>query len=192
MPDLLEHPDDTKIRLTLAGQWRQGLKVYRSELATMVRHQPGVKAGLDGQLAAWREVQRRWPPPDGARPLESIAELEKIRSRWGRVYNAAEERFAEIGETEELANEIVWVYHNIDNKNADPLQCPSRGAWTMLKKARRERDWFYNQMYKPIIATVEKRKTAQEQEQYRPSKAEKLAVGELAQMIEEAVEASAA
>ena len=59
-------------------------------------------------------------------------------------------RFDSIGETDDHAAEVIWVYNNLDKKEVDAGDCPSRGAWSLLGEAKKNRPWFYDKMYRPI------------------------------------------
>src|SRR5262245_20795455 len=133
--------------------------------------------------AAWDAVHDRWPPPPDAQPLLSLREYVKDKKEATKrraqpnlppLSGAAIERFDEIGETDDLTGDTVWVYHHATNPSVDPRTCPSRGAWSLLEYARQDPDKFYRQYLKPAMAEITKRKNAESYE-YTPSKAEKMA-----------------
>ena len=100
------------------------------------------------------------------------------------------ERFDEIGETDDYEAEVNWVYHNRTNESVEACDCPSRGAWGLLEEARKNPEWFLEKVFRPLAQQMSKQKQAAAEEAYKPSKAEKMAVAELDEMIKEAVEAS--
>jgi hypothetical protein len=211
IPDyqLREHPSETTKRLKKQGEWRAADKLLRK--VKQAYHRRFKKSGgglnterrLELSKAAWDAVHDRWPPPADAKPLESLLEYlqstqvagQKVTGKPARtdlpgLSLAAERRFDAIGETDDLTSEVLWVYHNLGNSKVDPLECPSRGAWSLLAHARTDPKAFYRIHVRQAIADQQRRKSDATDHEYKPSKAEKLAVAEIEAMIMEAVAAS--
>jgi hypothetical protein len=201
---LREHPNETMKRLRQCGEWREAEKVLRK--VKQAYHRGFKKAGgvlntqrrLELSKAGWDAVHERWPPPPGTKPLESLLgyiETTKIAGKavpkdLPTVSAAAERRFNSIGETDDLTGEVLWVYNNLGNANVDPMDAPSRGAWSLLAHARSDRKAFYRVHVRQASADQNRRKTDVGENDYKPSKAEKLAIAEIDAMIQEAVEQS--
>ena len=62
----------------------------------------------------------------------------------------------------------------------------------MMRHARKDKGWFYQNMYRPVAQQLSRQKSAAGDTEYKASKQEKLAVKELEAMIQEAVAASQA
>ena len=86
--------------------------------------------------SAWREAEEAFPPLakpelDGdAMTPEEVKEL------------LAKPEF----ETVDLADDVLWVYGAMDNKQARAKDAPTRGVWSMLKWARNQRDRFFEHL----------------------------------------------
>jgi hypothetical protein len=202
---LPEHPEATQRRLRESGDWTEAEDLFKD---VRQRHynryrrdrkngyQLTIEERVEANKAAWDEVYKKWPPPAEAAPLNSLAHYldNTHRIRKGkylpRLSQADEERFDQIGEPDDLTGEALWVYANIEKNDIDPQTCPSRGAWSMLKHARRDKGWFYEKIWRPVAQQLSKQKAAANDGEYKASKAEKLAVAELDSMIQEAVSAS--
>ncbi len=148
---------------------------------------------LEANKRAWDAVFEKYPPAPDAVPLESLADYlaenrraRKIKKLVG-LTEAEEARFEQIGDTDDLASEVTWVYHNLANDSVEAATCPSRGAWEMLDYARKNKGWFFEKMHRPLAQQISKQKSQAEEGEYKPSKAEKLAVEEMDKMIREAV-----
>ncbi len=198
---LPEHPEATQRRLREQGDWTEAEELLisrRTYYYNRFRKQRGggsltIEERVEANKMAWDEVYAQWPVPEHAVPLTSLAEYldEHKHIRKGkylaRLTQAHEERFDSIGESDDHVGEVLWVYTNIERTDVDPQTCPSRGAWSMLKHARRDKGWFYEKMYRPVAQQLSKQKSTAGDGDYKPSKAEKLAVSELDSMISEAV-----
>ena len=98
-------------------------------------------------------------------------------------------RFDKIGDTNEAAAEILWVYHHMNDDPPDPLACPSRGAWNLLELSREQgQAWFVEKMYRPICGEMAKKKT--ELAEAGLTKREKYCRAEIDKMLDEAIAAS--
>lgn len=202
---LPEHPDATQRRLRESGDWVEAEQIFsevRQRRYNQLRKTRGgaplsMSARVEANREAWQAVYQLYPVPEGAVPLPSLAEHLQGRHRLQRtkklppLNEAHYARFDEIGTTSDPGAEVLWVYANIENYSVDPMECPSRGAWAMLSHARRDNGWFYEKMYRPIAQDQAKLKAKQNEGEYVVSKAEKMAVAEIDQMIQQAVEASA-
>src|SRR5437870_1473165 len=132
---LREHPTETKHRLVKAGVWREAERVLRKVKQTFHRRfkKAGGSLSLERRVemakAAWDAVHDHWPPPNGALPLESLIAYVQETQGPGKgrltalphLSAAAQRRFDQIGELDDLTGDAVWVYHNIDNPTVDPL-----------------------------------------------------------------------
>ena len=169
---LLEHPMATIRRLKALGVWPEADRLLRKVKQRFRRQATKVDGGttmtqrLQMTKAAWAAVHERWPPPPGTLPLESLASYlrstrrnrhsDAIRTR--ALPLAAERRFDEIGQTTNHVDEVIWVYHRLDDEHVGPLDAPSRGAWSMLIHARMNKDRFYEKVYLPVIRDISRRK----------------------------------
>lgn len=207
---LPEYPDATRARLEAVGPavWKEA-DLLRRKVFNRLVHRARLKHGAGGlpvevraecHKRAWDSVYEKWPPPADAEPLASLVNY--LNTHDGNLINKGglkrlpkltadqELRFDSIGETDDHAAEVIWVYNNLDKKEVDAGDCPSRGAWSLLGEAKKNRPWFYDKMYRPIAQQLSKQQAAVEDSEYKPSKAEKLACAELDEMIREAVEAA--
>lgn len=200
---LPEHPDATRRRLREQGDWPEAEEIFNG----VYRHHTAkfrkggntrltIAQRIEANKAAWSAVYQLYPVPADAHPLPSLqAYLQntakaKATKKLPPLTPAEHDRFDEIGNTADPSVDAVWVYHNIEKAEIRAMDCPSRGAWAMLGKARRDVGWFYEKIYRPIAQQLSKIQSAKSDEEYKPSKAEKMAVAELDGMIQEAVEAS--
>ena len=138
------------------GEWKEADRLLRKIKQNLHRQyqSEGGPLTLGRRVAlakaGWDAVQEQWPPPAGAVPLDSVIEYVQTfqGSRGARKLElpplsfAAAQRFTEIGETESLTDETIWVYHNLENDAVSPLDCPSRGAWSLLAYAREDKRAF--------------------------------------------------
>ena len=171
---LPEHPIATIRRLKALGVWPEADRLLRKVKQRFRRHAARVDGAttmtqrLQMTKAAWEAVHERWPPPSGTQPLESLASYLRTTtgarhaeaSRTRALPPQAERRFGEIGETANHADEVVWVYHHLDDERVGPLDTPSRGAWSMLIHARMNKDRFYEKVYLPVIRDISRRQKA--------------------------------
>lgn len=193
---LPEHPDAAKVRLEQKGEWVEARNLMNSKKSIYrslhARESRDFKFRLETEKFAWGHFFDKYPPPVDAVPLLSLAEYvaSKLPGRGKGMPGLspkAERRFAEIGDTTEAAAEVNWVYHHIDDDPPDPFECPSRGAWSMLKEAKGNgRTWFLEKLFKPIVGEMSKKKT--ETADAAISKQEKLCREELKVMLERARE----
>jgi hypothetical protein len=188
--------------------WKEA-DLLRRKVFNRLVHRARLKHGAGGlpvevraecHKRAWDSVYEKWPPPADAEPLASLVNY--LNTHDGNLINKGglkrlpkltadqELRFDSIGETDDHAAEVIWVYNNLDKKEVDAGDCPSRGAWSLLGEAKKNRPWFYDKMYRPIAQQLSKQQAAVEDSEYKPSKVEKLACAELDEMIREAVEAA--
>jgi hypothetical protein len=198
---LLEHPNETTRRLKALGEWKEADRVLRKVKQNLHRQyqSEGGPLTLGRRVAlakaGWDAVHEQWPPSAGAVPLDSVIEYVQTfqGSRGARNLElpplsfAAAQRFSEIGETESLTDETIWVYHNIENDAVSPFDCPSRGAWSLLAYAREDKNRFYRLHFKTATAEVARRTRAVESG-LEPSKQEKYCRDELRKMLEAARE----
>lgn len=199
---LPEHPDATRRRLREGGEWNEAEEVFLSQRE---RNYNRLRMGskpltssqrVEANKAAWEAVYQLYPVPHDAVPLESLAKYlagsRRITKslKLPRLNEAEEQRFDELVDNDDHVGEVLWVYNNLENPAVKAIDCPSRGAWFMLSHARRDKGWFYEKMYRPVAQQLSKQKSASGDSEYKPSKAEKMAVAELDGMIKEAVEAS--
>lgn len=197
---LPEYPEATQRRLRESGDWTEAQELFndvRQRCYNKFRKVRGsgsltIEERVEANKAAWDAVYAKWPPPETAAPLRSLAEHLECNKRVGktkslpRLTQADEDRFDAIGEYDDLIVEVRWVYNNLEKTDLNLQECPSRGAYFMLKHARRDKGWFFAKMW-PQAARLESTiKAAKADESYKPSKAEKLAVAELDEMIREA------
>jgi hypothetical protein len=182
-----------------AGLWPDAEKLLRK--IKMQFHRRYRKAGgaltLDRRLelakASWDAVHDQWPPPAGTSPLESLrAYIEGTRSvREDRQQELpalsaeAQKRFDKIGEPADPTADISYVFNNIETPNADALVCPSRGAWALLGRARRDPEWFYVRIYRPTVSAIAKQKAEQQAGEPEPSKHEKRRIEDMEQLLTE-------
>lgn len=208
MPDtsLPEHPDATKRRLREQGDWTEAEELFQSAY-NYIRHKLNKASGkttmslaerVEANEYAWRQTYSRFPVPADAVPLKSLAEYLngnsggrlRVKKKLPELTTEEQERFDTIEDADDHVGEVLWVYGNLDNFQVKALECPSRGAWFMLSHARRDKGWFYEKMYRPVAQQLSKMKAAAGDDAYKASKAEKMALAELDQMILEAVAAS--
>jgi hypothetical protein len=201
---LREHPDSTIARLKKLGVWEDAEKVLRKVKAKFTRkiRRAGGSLTLQRRIElakfAWDEVQRRWPPPDGTPPLKSLAlYVQSTRGSRSRGPDklpvlglAAERRFTEIAGSPDLHRDVIWVYEHLHAPDIDPLDCPSRGAWSLLAFARENPEKFYRQHVRPAMAEMAKQKANARDETPRISKHEQMRIEDIRQMLIEAREAS--
>lgn len=199
---LPEHPDATKRRLRENGEWTEAEEIF---LSVRERHYNKLRSKggrltlaqrVESNKAAWEAIYQLYPVPEGTAPLESLAKYlagsHRVRKqpKLPPLTEAEQQRFDTIGEADDHVGEIVWVASNLENTRVNASDCPSRAAWFMLSHALRDKGWFYEKMYRPVAQQLAKAKAGDNDGQYKASRAEKLAVAELDQMISEAVEAS--
>jgi hypothetical protein len=195
---LPEHPDEARARLRSLGVWPGDAKTLfdRERQARYFGYRkrgnkPTLNQTLEAKYGAWMAVFAKWPPPDNARSCESLADYlnhETPRARrTPKLTMAAQHRFDAIGKSADHGEEIQWVFVNISNKLADPMECPSRGAWDLLMMARKNRKWFYEKIYRPLAIEAEKRKAKREGQDDvgDPSPREKLAVTDMERLLVE-------
>jgi hypothetical protein len=179
---LSEHPSDTMLRLRQSGEWPAAEKLLRK--VKQKYHRKFKKAGgglslarrVELSAAAWRAVHDHWPPPADAKPLESLLQYLQTTTSTGKpapkelpaMTVAAERRFNDIGETTDLVTEVLWVYHNLD-ANVEAIECPSRGAWSLLAHARSDREAFYRQYVRQAMGELRRKKGDSEEYEYKPS-----------------------
>ncbi len=147
-----ENPTDTIRRLRECGVWQDSDRLRRS-VKQRFRNRYGesgrstIERPLEMNADAWNAVHDRWPPLPGTLPLRSLAAY--LRGTRGALPTGtnrinhlpplsfeAQRRFHDIGDTNDPAGEILWVYHHRDDDPPNPLACPSRGAWSLLELAR--------------------------------------------------------
>ncbi len=195
---LPEHPDATKRRLRDSGEWVEAEEIFNSVRERHYKRLRGKNLKLtlgqrvEANKAAWEAVYQLYPVPPGALPIESMAKylagshrLTKTQ-KLPRLTEAEEQRFDELGESDDHVGEVLWVYNNLEKSDVSAGECPSRGAWFMLSHARRDKGWFYEKMYRPVAQQLSKQKVAGGEDGYKPSKVEKQAVAEMDSMIQEA------
>jgi hypothetical protein len=164
---LREHPASTMRRLKASGDWPEAGRLLRRikqqcrrrlvksgevvesylEFVKAVEHQ------LEVSKKGWDAVHDRWPPPPGTRPQASLAAYLRSERGPGRdrvdttlpvlfrtplLSREAWQRFEEIGDTETLLDEVIWVYDHLDDANVDPLECPNLAAWVLLGMSRND------------------------------------------------------
>lgn len=195
--EIPESPLELKRRLLAANEWLRAnsamvaarhnfWKVRDQENWTFNEKVEAEKRALE---AAWN----LYPPPPDAVPCPSLAayvtmkppNLKSPGRKSQRLTAAAEARFQELGDSIDHHRDMTWVYNNYRNMKVSPLECPSRGAWSMLLEARKEPKWFLKDMYKTVANDAAKRKDA---EATTISKQEKYCREELKKMLEAARE----
>jgi hypothetical protein len=194
---LKEHPSATWARLKASGQWEAAEKMLRSRkqnLRNKFAREGGpltLQRRVEMTKVAWDAVHTQWPPPKGTPPLLSVLaylEVTKSPATEDGLTLEARRRFDTIGDNVDLAADVTWVYHHVDNAQADPLECPSRGAWSMLLHARLNKARFFEKVFLPVANQQARRKAANgEDVDYAPTKTERKAIGELEEMLRDAV-----
>jgi hypothetical protein len=197
---LREHPNETIRRLKALGVWPEANRLLR-KVKQQYRRQAAKSEGaaslthrLNATKAAWEAVLERWPPPIDAIPLESLAKYlrlanlaensEEIAKR--ALTPSAIQRFDQIGDTVNHIEEVIWVYHHLDDEQVDPSTAPSRGAWSMLCHARKDKNRFYEKVYLPLMRDISRRQTAVHRP-YKVSDRELASIEDLKKMLRAAV-----
>ena len=85
---------------------------------------------------AWREAADAFPPLPELESDGDVMTPEEVNDLLARP------EF----ETVDLADDVLWVYGALDNRQARAKDAPTRGAWSMLKWARNHRDRFFEHL----------------------------------------------
>jgi hypothetical protein len=199
---LRENPDETLKRAKRDGTF-DAIRKYRHRAASTLMKRAREKGEVtaqqyvDIQFKIWSVVHGRWPVPDDAEVMHSLVAWLRTKEYGQRYLGVdeqgrsviipadAEKRFSKLPAMDANSEVTVqWALDNLDNPRADPLKAPSRGAWTLLGWAKGNRDGFFKDFYKPMMAAQKKEKTQSEVE---ADALEKLARQDLREMLKAAV-----
>ena len=127
-----------------------------------------IEQHLNMTMAAWAAVLEHWPPPSGTTPLKSLTSYlrstrgtRRANTSWTpKLPPAVARRYDQIGEPVNLIDDVVWVYHHLDDEQVGSIDAPSRGAWSMLYHARADKDRFYEKVHLPLMRDISRRQKA--------------------------------
>jgi len=138
-----EHVNESKIdlthRLQREGRWPEASKFKDDRIAS---HRSEGTSRKDSQLAAWEEMEQKYPPI--AEPSELLDPQDIPADSWE-------------DSGVDFAGDAMWVYSKLACAHILPEDAPSAGAWSLLQWAKGHKDRFYEQTMPKAIATRKKR-----------------------------------
>jgi hypothetical protein len=116
-------------RLRREGRWEEA-SLWRDQNRVQLRAEGKTKT--EANEAAWQAMIEQFPPlPQSELPVgDHAVELLDIDPN---SYDGQSS----------CTDDVIWAYHNLAIKSADPSQAPSAGAWALLQWARRNSDRFF-------------------------------------------------